>query len=457
MLDRGREEAESGEIPVGTRVTLCRIQIDALKDLKQRLAGSATKENVAVAESELAVLAETARILASDDALHPETNPALVRGDVQALAAFVSSAEARAKPEKLRAAYRRMIAKAEKLQDSADGLQEGNAAQQANAAEFAALAQQLRGAARQALVALTLEANPTWALDHPRAQPTPAMIASMEKGLDSKTSFAKLRAQADEAYRTSPGVAEKHVERIVNRLIGSKPSELRKKAMRVAVGAWLDHRTGGQIRNAVADLRARPLVHDLFYGRVEGAERGYERTLSIVRAKIIAGRSTAEIRKAVFAEWNAHAPKRDYKRVVIRGGLTNRYTAEMLMRAEAYSKSMRGPDKFWITQGSYSTSVSASAGTHDGGGALDISVNGMSRAEMHRAVKALRTAGFAAWLRGPPSFDPHIHAIAIGDGDASPAAKDQVTDYRHGRDGLAYHGPDPDLGYAGRPIPKWGR
>jgi hypothetical protein len=257
--------------------------------------------------------------------------------------------------------------------------------------------------------------------------------------------------------RDSPGAARRHVEPIVDELIGKQPSALRRKAMRVAVEAWRDHRSDHQIRLAVAEVRARPLVKELFYARERGVERGYDRVFSIVRTKVIEGRSVAEIRRAVFADWNAHAPRRNYGHVQIRGATLNRYTAELLLRAEAYSKAMGGPAKLWLTQGSYSTSVSASAGTHDGGGALDISVSGMSRSDVRKAVKALRKAGFAAWHRGPPSFIPHIHGIAIGDRDASPSAKAQVRDYRRGLDGLAYSRPDPDFGYAGRPIPKWGR
>jgi len=57
-----------------------------------------------------------------------------------------------------------------------------------------------------------------------------------------------------------------------------------------------------------------------------------------------------------------------------------------------------------ITQGSYSSGVSASFGTHDGGGAVDLSV--LRRGtytilwdDINALLHALRAAGFAAWLR----------------------------------------------------------
>jgi hypothetical protein len=105
-------------------------------------------------------------------------------------------------------------------------------------------------------------------------------------------------------------------------------------------------------------------------------------------------------------------------------------------------------------QGSYSTGVVASRGTHDGGGALDIASAGQSDADKTIMIKALRMAGFAAWNRFPPKFVLHIHAIAIGDRDLAPLAATQVKDYFLHKDGLAGDGPDPDS-EAGYPFPDW--
>jgi hypothetical protein len=59
-------------------------------------------------------------------------------------------------------------------------------------------------------------------------------------------------------------------------------------------------------------------------------------------------------------------------------------------------------------------------------------------------VKALRTVGFAAWLRNPSQGDwpYHIHAAAVSDPDLSGAARNQIHDYYFGRNGLANHAAD---------------
>lgn len=93
-----------------------------------------------------------------------------------------------------------------------------------------------------------------------------------------------------------------------------------------------------------------------------------------------------------------------------------------------------------ILQGSYNKGrVGASAGTHDGGGAVDLAPY-----DWERKVRALRQVGFAAWHRPaiPGVWGEHIHAILIGNQKLSPAAQGQVIDYRNRRDGLAGNGPD---------------
>lgn len=94
-----------------------------------------------------------------------------------------------------------------------------------------------------------------------------------------------------------------------------------------------------------------------------------------------------------------------------------------------------------ITQGSYNTSVSASGGTHSGGGALDV---WHSLVNTHAKLRAWRTAGIAMSERlsweGP--WSPHGHGIVIGCPHASWAAQNQVTAYRNGRNGLRNNGPD---------------
>lgn len=103
-----------------------------------------------------------------------------------------------------------------------------------------------------------------------------------------------------------------------------------------------------------------------------------------------------------------------------------------------------------ITQGGYNKGgVAASAGTHDGGGALDIRATNLTAAQRVEAVRCLRTVGFAAWLRLPTegNWPYHIHCEAVGCPDASVGAKQQVVAYKNHRNGLANNNPDP-----GRPL-----
>ena len=98
-----------------------------------------------------------------------------------------------------------------------------------------------------------------------------------------------------------------------------------------------------------------------------------------------------------------------------------------------------------LDQGSYNPGGDpTSAGTHDGGGVVDVSVEGMSAAVRPGVVRALRTVGFAAWARDPSQGDwpNHIHAAAISDTDLSVPAQHQIGDYYLGRNGLANHAPD---------------
>jgi peptidoglycan hydrolase-like protein with peptidoglycan-binding domain len=98
-----------------------------------------------------------------------------------------------------------------------------------------------------------------------------------------------------------------------------------------------------------------------------------------------------------------------------------------------------------LSQGSYNPGGDpTSAGTHDGGGVVDISVSGLSTATRTTVVRTLRRVGFAAWLRNPSQGDwpYHIHAVAISDTDLSAQAQHQVGDYYLGLNGLANRGAD---------------
>lgn len=120
------------------------------------------------------------------------------------------------------------------------------------------------------------------------------------------------------------------------------------------------------------------------------------------------------------------------------GRRVNTRTAAMLRAADAMLS--------WnltLTQGSYTSSNPDSAGTHDGGGVVDIGVGGLTTTQRWQTVRALRTVGFAAWLRTPSDgFDYHIHANAVSDPDMSRPARNQVHDHYFGRNGLANHAAD---------------
>lgn len=124
-------------------------------------------------------------------------------------------------------------------------------------------------------------------------------------------------------------------------------------------------------------------------------------------------------------------------RIVFRGKKLNTRTRDMLLAAEK----LLGY-QLQLIQGSYNSGVSASAGTHDGGGAMD--VWGKGTAHWNNEVAVLRRVGFAAWGRTPSQgpWGYHMHCIAIGDPELSSGARAQVTSYRNGHNGLANNGKD---------------
>lgn len=130
------------------------------------------------------------------------------------------------------------------------------------------------------------------------------------------------------------------------------------------------------------------------------------------------------------------------QRTTVDGKTLNVRTADMLRLWQFNSLT-----DYYVVQGSYNSGVSASAGTHDGGGALDISVYGMPDvAHKKWHVKQGRLAGFMAYYRPPlPGvWNEHIHAGALDDPEASSGLRTQFAEYRAGQDALADHRPDPD-------------
>lgn len=128
-------------------------------------------------------------------------------------------------------------------------------------------------------------------------------------------------------------------------------------------------------------------------------------------------------------------PPDDYTRVRIGNATLNARTMWMLQRAEQLYGGTIPITGAGLTQGSYNPGgVSASFGTHDGGGAVDLTVRNIpvdwsiKWDDIPLLIDSLRLAGFAAWYRDErEGLTPHIHAIAIGDRELSPAAQAQLT------------------------------
>ncbi|MFF0294549.1 peptidoglycan-binding protein [Kitasatospora sp. NPDC004614] len=123
------------------------------------------------------------------------------------------------------------------------------------------------------------------------------------------------------------------------------------------------------------------------------------------------------------------------------GYTVNTRTQNMLTEAER----LLGGTHLTLDQGSYNPGGDpTSAGTHDGGGVVDINVDGMSASTRTAVAQALRQVGFAAWVRNPTqgNWPWHIHAAAISDTDLATQAQNQTGDYYLGLNGLANHGAD---------------
>lgn len=135
--------------------------------------------------------------------------------------------------------------------------------------------------------------------------------------------------------------------------------------------------------------------------------------------------------------------------------LLNERTIDMLLWMEK-----RTGLTLYVGQGSYKghgggSGVGASGSTHDGGGAVDLSIRWYKNAEQRSIVRAGKDAGFALWHR-PPNWDgkggsEHAHGIAIGDKEMSGSAAWQVREYLAGRTGLTSarvdnsYRPDPQV------------
>lgn len=98
----------------------------------------------------------------------------------------------------------------------------------------------------------------------------------------------------------------------------------------------------------------------------------------------------------------------------------------------------------YVTQGSHSTRVGASGGTHAGGGAVDLINVGWSDSEIWNVTKELRKLGLIAWDRKPSQgpWPRHIHGIDKGANNLSSQAQVQVQNWKDGLNGLVGRTPD---------------
>lgn len=157
-------------------------------------------------------------------------------------------------------------------------------------------------------------------------------------------------------------------------------------------------------------------------------------------------------------------PSQDNDIIEINGHRINQRTFAMLKYAQSLYNGEIDIVGNAITQGSYTTAVEASFGTHAGGGAVDLSVMApgtytILEDDIEPLIHALRRAGFAAWYRdldelhrGSPT---HIHAIAIGDRTLSLAAREQLAGpfgYFWGYNGLPTEDKKPIRDPYGGPI-----
>lgn len=129
------------------------------------------------------------------------------------------------------------------------------------------------------------------------------------------------------------------------------------------------------------------------------------------------------------------------KIIVWRGRKFNQRTINAILAAEQILGF-----ELRLTQGSYNKGgVSASAGTHDGGGVGDVGIidrkTGLlfPKVRRERIRDAFRQIGCPAWIRNPlqsSDFPWHIHFLVPGDPDMAPAAVRQVAAYHNNKNGL---------------------
>lgn len=156
------------------------------------------------------------------------------------------------------------------------------------------------------------------------------------------------------------------------------------------------------------------------------------------------------------------------QRVTFDGKTVTVRTRDALLYAQRLWNTRRKHHKrIRLAQGSFSNSVGASAGTHDGDAVVDVRTTGvgLDAAETGALNKALKDAGFAAWIRDArDGMPPHIHACLIADPEMAAGAKQQCVDFDRGLNGLRSRAkdrtpyrPKPKIRFSwrqGKPVPR---
>jgi hypothetical protein len=123
------------------------------------------------------------------------------------------------------------------------------------------------------------------------------------------------------------------------------------------------------------------------------------------------------------------------------GQTLNRRTLAVYRQIAVVYKTLGGTGNVRLVQGSYTSSNSLSAGTHDGGGAFDLMPSVETNHNYDILQKAARFCCVAAWHRSPADgpWGDHVHGIVLGDKQMSSGAASQVRDYYAHRSGLVGH------------------
>jgi hypothetical protein len=116
----------------------------------------------------------------------------------------------------------------------------------------------------------------------------------------------------------------------------------------------------------------------------------------------------------------------------------------MIRVERRWQKRAKTHKQIQVTQGAYSWG-SLSAGTHGGGGVLDLQTWHLSAHERTVLINVLRKHGAVAWYRSGPGWagNEHIHLVLCAHRNAAPGAKAQIREWAAGGDGLVGPAADP--------------